>query len=123
MNRDPILIRVDGSARLGWENLARCLTLAAALQRRRRPTYFLSQLEPGSLGLTIKRGGNDWLDADSAAGSPEDLAEVIQEIRRLRPAAVIVDAPEATSDYLAAIGAEGPMVVSLDSLATIHFPS
>jgi spore coat polysaccharide biosynthesis predicted glycosyltransferase SpsG len=123
MTRDPILIRVDGTARLGWEHLARCLTLAAALQRRRRPTYFLSQLEPGSLGLTIKRGGNEWLDADAPAGSTEDLQELIQEVRRIQPAAVIVDAPAATSEYLAAIRDAGPMVVSLDSLATIRFPS
>ena len=55
MNRDPILFRVDGTPRLGWEQLARCLTFAAALQRRRRPTYFLSDLEPASLALSIKR--------------------------------------------------------------------
>src|SRR5262249_7537396 len=40
MNRDPILFRVDGTPRVGYEHLARCQTLAAALQRRRRPTYF-----------------------------------------------------------------------------------
>src|SRR5436305_1801923 len=44
MNRDPILFRVDGTPRTGWERLSRCLVFAAALQRRRRPTYFLSQL-------------------------------------------------------------------------------
>ena len=64
MNRDPILFRVDGTIQMGWERLTRCLTFAAALQRRRRPTYFLSQLEPGCLGLNIKRAGNDWLEAD-----------------------------------------------------------
>src|SRR5581483_11142023 len=65
MNRDPVLFRVDGTVRTGWERLARCLTFAAALQRRRRPVYFLSQLEPGALGLNVKRAGNEWLDADS----------------------------------------------------------
>src|SRR5262249_60572839 len=94
MIRAPILFRVDAAPRLGWEHLSRCLTLAAAIQRRRRPAYFLSQLDPGSLALTIKRGGNDWLDADHPAGTPEDLEEVVQEVRRLRPAAVVVDAPD-----------------------------
>ena len=87
MNRDPILFRVDGTTQTGWERLARCMALAAALQRRRRPTYFLSQVEPGSLALSIKRTGNEWLDADSLAGTPDDLTETIQEIRRLSPAA------------------------------------
>src|SRR5947209_3671778 len=103
MNRDPILFRVDGTTRTGWERLARCLALAAALQRRRRPTYFLSQVEPGALGLSIKRAGNDWLEADAQAGSSEDLEETLQEIRRLHPAAVVVDAPEAEEEYLSAI--------------------
>src|SRR2546427_7836526 len=67
MNRDPILFRVDGTTRTGWERLARCLALAAALQRRRRPTYFLSQVEPRALALSIKRAGNEWLHADSSA--------------------------------------------------------
>ncbi len=123
MNRDPILFRVDGTTRGGWERLARCLTLAAALQRRRRPTYFLSQLEPASMALAIKRAGNDWLEADSLAGSREDLTETVQEIRRLRPAAVVVDAPEVGEDYLATLHAIGILVVSLDHLASIRFPS
>ncbi|MBY0528153.1 MAG: polysaccharide biosynthesis protein [Gemmataceae bacterium] len=123
MNRDPILFRVDGTTALGWERLQRCLTYAAALQRRRRPTYFLSQLEPRAFGLAIKRSGSDWLDADSTAGTAEDVAEVVQEVRRLRPAAVIVDAPGATQPYLTEIGAAGPLVVSIDHQAATQFPS
>jgi spore coat polysaccharide biosynthesis predicted glycosyltransferase SpsG len=123
MTRAPILFRVDAAPRLGWEHLTRCLVLAAALQRRRRPAYFLSQLDPGSLALTVKRGGNEWLDADSPAGTPDDLDEVIQEVRRLKPAAVVVDAPEATHEYLATLRQTGVAVVSLDSLAAIAFPS
>jgi spore coat polysaccharide biosynthesis predicted glycosyltransferase SpsG len=123
MNRDPILFRVDGTTRTGLEHLARCLTFATALQRRRRPTYFLAQLEPAALGLAIKRAGSDWLDADAPAGCGEDAVETVQEIRRLHPAAVVVDAPEATEAYLAELAGTGTMVVSLDSLAATRFPS
>lgn len=123
MNRDPILFRVDGTSQTGWERLSRCLVFAAALQRRRRPTYFLSQLEPASLGLSIKRSGNEWLDADGPAGTPDDLGETLQEIRRLRPAAVVVDAPEASEDYLKELVDTGVLVVSFDSLAQARFPS
>jgi spore coat polysaccharide biosynthesis predicted glycosyltransferase SpsG len=123
MNRDPILFRVDGTTRTGWERLARCLTLGAALQRRRRPTYFLSQLEPATLAFALKRAGNEWLDADSVAGTSEDLEETIQEIRRLRPAAIIVDAPEANEEYFAALHATGVLVVALDHLANLRFPA
>ncbi len=123
MNRDPILFRVDAGPRAGYENLARCFTYAAALQRRRRPTYFLSQLEPQSLGVQIKRVGNDWLEADAPVGTEEDLAETIQEIRRLHPAAVIVDSPNASAEYLQEIQSTGVLLVSLDHSASIRFPS
>ncbi|HMC66617.1 MAG TPA: nucleotide disphospho-sugar-binding domain-containing protein [Gemmataceae bacterium] len=123
MNRDPILFRVDGTTATGWERLARCLTFAAALQRRRRPTYLLSQLEPPSLAFAVKRTGSEWLDADAAAGSAEDLAETIQEVRRLSPAAVIVDAAEVSDEYLADLSATGVLVVSIDHLASSRFPS
>jgi spore coat polysaccharide biosynthesis predicted glycosyltransferase SpsG len=123
MNRDPILFRVDGTAAKGWERLARTMSLAAALQRRRRPTYFLSQLEPTSMAFTMKRSGMEWLDADAPAGSEEDLGEVIQEVRRLRPAAVVVDAPEAGEDYLRAIEQAGAPVISIDHHALARFAS
>ncbi len=123
MNRAPVLFRVDASPRQGWESLWRCVILANALQRRRRPAYFLSQLEPGDLGLTIKRAGNEWLEAGYPVGSPDDLEETIQEVRRLQPAAVVVDSTEASEAYLAALRRLGVLVVSMDSLAHIHFPS
>jgi spore coat polysaccharide biosynthesis predicted glycosyltransferase SpsG len=123
MNRDPILFRVDGTPSTGWERLYRCMIYAAALQRRRRPTYFLTQLEPRSLVLPIKRTGSEWLDADGPAGTSEDAAETIQEIRRLRPAAVIVDAASASQPYLAELRATGVLVASLDHVAATRFPS
>jgi spore coat polysaccharide biosynthesis predicted glycosyltransferase SpsG len=121
MNRDPILFRVDGTSRSGWERLTRCLTLAGALQRRRRPTYFLSQLDPMCLALNIKRAGNEWLEADGPAGTDDDLSETLQEIRRLRPAAVIVDAAEVGEDYISELSASGTLVVAVDHLAGIRF--
>jgi spore coat polysaccharide biosynthesis predicted glycosyltransferase SpsG len=123
MTRAPVIFRVDAAPRVGWEHLWRCHVLAAALQRRRRPAYFLSQLEPGSLGLLLKRGGNEWLDADSTAGTDEDLAELVQEVRRLRPAAVVIDAPDVKEGYIEELRRTGVLVMSLDSAAGIAFPS
>lgn len=123
MNRDPILFRVDATPRTGYESLARCLTFAAALQRRRRPAYFLSKLDPGFQGLNIKRAGNDWLDADGLAGTEDDLHETLQEIRRLEPAAVIVDSPNVTEEYLYAIRNTGVLLVTFDHHANIRYPS
>lgn len=123
MNRSPVLFRVDASLRQGRESLWRCVTLATALQRRRRPAYFLSQLEPAELSVNIKRAGNEWIEAGSSAGSPDDLEEMVQEIRRLEPAAVVIDSPDVSQEYLARLRRLGVLVVSIDSLAHLHFPS
>jgi spore coat polysaccharide biosynthesis predicted glycosyltransferase SpsG len=123
MNRAPVLFRVDAAPELGYESLYRCVTFAAALQRRRRPAYFLSRLEPNSLALTVKRGGNDWISALSPAGTPDDRDDTIREIRRLQPAAVVVDSAAATEDYLRALRQTGVLVMSFDLRADMLFPS
>jgi len=64
-----------------------------------------------------------WLDAGSPAGSDDDLEEVVQEVRRLKPAAVVVDSPDVKEDYLNVLRSTGVMVVSLDSIAHTVFPS
>jgi spore coat polysaccharide biosynthesis predicted glycosyltransferase SpsG len=123
MTRAPILFRVDGSRSSGRESLWRCLTFSAALQRRRRPTYFLSQIDPPELAAQIRRIGNEWVEAQHPAGSPEDLAQTAREIARLNPAAVIVDMPGASDEYLQMLARSGPMLVSLDHLAQASLPS
>jgi spore coat polysaccharide biosynthesis predicted glycosyltransferase SpsG len=122
MNREPILIRVDATPEQGYEHLVRCQILAAALQRRRRPTYFLSRLEPASLGLNIKRAGNEWLPQEHPAGSPADLEVLLAEVQRLRPAAILLDSPELSEAYLAALRRTGCLLLVLDHLAQIRFP-
>jgi spore coat polysaccharide biosynthesis predicted glycosyltransferase SpsG len=123
MTRAPVLFRVDAAPGLGYEHLSRSLVYAAALQRRRRPAYFLSQLEPASLGLTVKRGGNEWLLAHHPAGTDDDLAETMAEVRRLGVAAVVVDAPAVNEDYLDRLRDAGILVVSFDSIAQACFTS
>jgi len=123
MNRDPLFLRVDATPEVGYERLARCLTLAAAVQRRRRPVYFLSQLEPNSLAMGIKRAGHDWISVTSPAGGADDAAEVLQEMRRLRPAAVVVDGADVPQAYLDELSQAGPMLVAIDHLAMVQFPA
>ena len=67
--------------------------------------------------MAVQKGGNEWLEADAPAGSPEDLEELTQEVRRIRPAAVVVDSPHCGPDYLAELVALGPLVVSIDTAA------
>jgi spore coat polysaccharide biosynthesis predicted glycosyltransferase SpsG len=123
MIRDAVLFRVDGARATGWEALARCQVFANALQRRRRPSHFLGKLEPATLVATVKRGDNEWLNAEAPVGSAEDLDQMTRAIRRLRPAAVIVDAPTCGPDYLAELVALGPLVVAFDHVGDYRFPA
>ena len=96
------------------------MTIAAALQRRRRPVYFLADLEPASLAMSLKRGGSDWIGMHNPVGAPADLAQVQKEMNRLHPAAILVDSPLATKSYLQELVAAGTMVISVDHQAAIR---
>ena len=123
MSRAPIFLRVDATQQSGYERFARCMTIAAALQRRRRPVYFLSNLEPASLAMTLKRGGSDWIAMHNPVGAPADLAHVMKEMNRLGPSAILVDSPLATKSYLQELVAAGPMLISIDHQGAIRLPS
>ena len=123
MTRDPIILRVDATPRTGYERFARSMTLAAAVQRRRRPVYFMSQLEPNSLAMSIKRGGNNWVAAEHPAGSMDDATQLMREIARLKPAAVFVDDADVTKQYLTEIGSSNVLLAAVDQAATVRFPS
>ncbi len=122
MTRAPILFRVDGTRQQGWESLWRCLTFAAALQRRRRPTYFLSRLDPGELVQNIRRGGSEWLQADHPAGTHDSIQQTTDEARRLGAAAVIVDVPDVSGEQLRELRATGALVLAIDHQAHTTFP-
>lgn len=123
MDRSPILFRCDADPQLGWEPFYQCLTYAAALQRRRRPAYFLGRIEPFPLLSQIVRGGNDYLTAGHEVGTAEDCDETIREVRRLGAAAVIVNAPGVQEEYLRELSSTGTTVVVIDSEARVRFPN
>lgn len=122
VKRGPILFRCDGTPEHGWEPLYQCLALAAALQRRRRGTHFLSYLEPLSLAQTIHRGNNEWSPAESPIGGVGDLETTAREVRRLNAAAVIVAGSAVTAEYLNAVAATGAAVLTIDTEARLKYP-
>lgn len=123
VKRGPILFRCDATLEGGYESFYQCLSLAAAMQRRRRGTYFLSYLDPLGLATTIHRANNDWIAAEVPVGGAEDLAATTAQVRRLNAAAVVVASKDASADYLASLGQTGTRVISIDSDATVRFPS
>ena len=121
--RGPILFRCDGTAEHGWEPLYQCLSLAAALQRRRRGTHFFSYLDPLSLATVINRGNNDWAPAEQHLGTDGDLDATVAQARKLNAAAVVVAGQNYTADYLRELKKTGALVMCFDSTAEMKFPS
>jgi spore coat polysaccharide biosynthesis predicted glycosyltransferase SpsG len=123
VKRGPILFRCDGTPELGYEPFYQCLSFAAALQRRRRGTHFLSYLEPLSLAHVINRGNNEWVPAEVPLGDPADVSATVREIRRLNAAAVVVAGAGATEDYYRELRQTGAMVIALDPDAGTRLPA
>jgi spore coat polysaccharide biosynthesis predicted glycosyltransferase SpsG len=121
--RGPVLFRCDGTPERGWEPLYQCLSLAAALQRRRRGTHFFCYLDPLSLAVGINRANNEWGAAEQQLGTDGDLEATIAQVRKLSAAAVVVAGQGATPDYLAALKETGALVVVFDSTAGMTFPA
>jgi spore coat polysaccharide biosynthesis predicted glycosyltransferase SpsG len=121
--RGPILFRCDGTPDAGWEPFYQCLSLAAALQRRRRGTHFLSYFEPLSLAQVVNRANNDWIAAEQQLGDDGDLDATVKQVRRLNAAAVVVAGEQMTTDYLAELRKTGALVLAFDSTAGLKFPA
>lgn len=115
--RGPILFRCDGTFEKGWEPFYQCLSLAAAFQRRRRGTHFLSYLDPLSLATVINRGNNDWVPAEQPLGASGDLEATIAQVRRLNASAVVVAGDGMTEEYLSELRKTGTLVIAFDSTA------
>jgi spore coat polysaccharide biosynthesis predicted glycosyltransferase SpsG len=73
--------------------------------------------------MNIKRGGNNWILAEHAAGSEDDVNQTLAEIARLKPAAVFVDAGDVSHDYLAEIASTNVLLAAIDHSATVRFPT
>ena len=123
VKRGPVLFRCDATYESGFESFYQCLSLAAAMQRRRRGTHFFSYLDPLSLAGVIHRGNNEWNAAESKINGPGDLEATLREVRRLDASAVVVNGSTVTTEYLEALNDMGVRVISIDSEAGIRFPS
>jgi len=123
MTRSPILFRVDADPKMGFASLHRCQVFAAALQRRRRTAHFLSKIDPNHLVLPLKRGGNEWLAHECAAGTADDAKNTVAHARRLGCLAVVVDLPNVTPQFLAILEKANLLVVCIDHRAQTKYTS
>jgi spore coat polysaccharide biosynthesis predicted glycosyltransferase SpsG len=123
MNRGSILLRVDGSAEDGMGKLARCMALANALQRRRYQMTFMSRIDNHAWPDRIRRHRHTVLRTNHAAGSVADRADLMREVDARQPQVVVTDSVEFDEEFLAMLSYRVPLVISIDSVAGLRFPS
>ncbi|MGL4422082.1 MAG: PseG/SpsG family protein [Gemmataceae bacterium] len=123
VKRGPILFRCDATPETGFESFYHCLSLAAALQRRRRGTHFLSYLEPLALAQAIHRGNNEWHAAEAPIHDAGDLGQTLREIRRMNASAVVLAGTRVSEDYIRAVRRTGALTLVIDTDAQVHLPA
>jgi UDP-2,4-diacetamido-2,4,6-trideoxy-beta-L-altropyranose hydrolase len=123
MTRGSILLRVDGSADDGMGKVARCLALANALQRRRYQMTFMSRIDNHAWPDRIRRHRHTVLRASHPAGTSSDRADLMKEVESRQPQVVITDSIEFDEEFLAMLSYRVPLVITIDAIAGIRFPS
>jgi spore coat polysaccharide biosynthesis predicted glycosyltransferase SpsG len=122
MTRSPVLFRVDADPVTGYGSFHRCQVFAAALQRRRRTAWFLSNIDPNHLVMGLKKSGNEWIAQSHEPGSAADAENTIAMARAKGCPAVIVDLPAADTSYFEALDKAGLLVICIDHRSRAKFP-
>lgn len=123
MSRSPILFRCDATPDLGWDFFYLCLTFGAALQRRRRGTYFLVNLSPSTLAGEVSKAGCEWIPSEHPFGSVDDCEATVKEIHRLGAGGVVLAGPNISQEYLRELTGAGASVTVLDIEGNLEFDS
>lgn len=120
--RMRLVLRCDGSERIGIGNLLRMVALAEAATEAGHEVVFAIRRDPVALELPARRGFAVEVVPDdlSLDGEPEWLARLAAG--GARPAWAVVDGYRFDARYLAAVRAEGPKVAAIDDLGVGRYP-
>ena len=115
-----VVIRVDGSNRIGTGHVMRCIALAQALQRRRQRATFVTRTDGDPLlhrmarvGDIVRLEGPQWTDADATIAIAKDVGAVW----------VVIDGYDFTEKFRALIRRSGLRTLYIDDLAEGRFES
>lgn len=124
MNKVNVIFRCDGSACIGLGHLVRCLALADGLRREGFSEITFLTKDYDKLILDKIRGRKFLVEAlPYQAYLDEDLKRIIEMVRENDRTVVVIDSYAIDTTYLEELKNTGALLICIDDLAQIHFPS
>lgn len=117
-----VAVRADGGPNIGMGHVQRCLTLSSELKKNGAGVLFISKKDE-TIEKKIKQEEFEVIALKDNIDLKEDLKNTINAIKTHRVNAVITDSYAVNEYYLTEIKKTVPLLVSIDDLAKISFPS
>lgn len=117
-----IAIRADGGPNIGMGHVQRCLALGSKLKKNQAEILFISKKDE-AIKKKIKQEGFEIISLKNNIDLKEDLEDTINAIKAHKVDVVITDSYAIDEHYLAEVKKRVPLLVSIDDLAEIPFPS
>ena len=117
-----VAVRADGGPSIGMGHIQRCLALCSKLKKNGAEILFISKKDK-TIEKKIKQEGFKVIVSKDNIDLKQDLKDTINAIKTHRVNVVITDSYAIDEYYLAEIKRVVPLLVSIDDLANISFPS
>ncbi len=119
---NKIAIRADGGREIGLGHIQRCLALSSQLQRERMEVLFITKGNE-VVKEKIEQGGFEVVELNDNLNLEEDLEHTIEIIKTNKVDVLVTDSYEFDEKYLTEGKKKVRLLVSIDDLAEIVFPS
>jgi UDP-2,4-diacetamido-2,4,6-trideoxy-beta-L-altropyranose hydrolase len=119
---DKVIVRADGSTRLGHGHIFRTLTLAAELGRRGWKVGYVCRDLPGAPVSRIQDAGHKLVLLEPEIGEPEDSRETLRIAQEFDAAWIVVDRYATDERAFRLWRDEGFKVLAIDDICQHPFP-
>jgi len=117
-----IAIRADGGSKIGLGHIQRCLALSSQLRKEGMEVLFITKKNK-VVKEKIEQGGFKVVELEHNLNLEEDLQCAAEILKTKKIEALITDSYEFDERYLTEVKKNIRMLVSIDDLAEIAFPS
>lgn len=117
-----VAVRVDGGPNIGMGHIQRCLALSSQLKKNGAEIFFVSK-KNNIVKRKVKQEGFEVITLKDHIDLKENLRDTINAIKTCRADVVITDSYAINEHYLTEIKKTIPLLVSIDDLAKVPFPS